>query len=121
TASASGGGLPGTATVLPEPPRAAAERAAGAHRQDPGGAADRRGAAALAGAAGLPTVRQGLSRARPEVPPKAWLGRARGRSAPGPGNRRTVTLKRGLLNQAEFLTVTKGDDDRSRPIAGHRA
>ena len=51
--------------------------------QDAGGTADRRGARPLAGAAGLHALRPPrVIRVLAEAPPRAWLARARGRSAP---------------------------------------
>src|SRR5262249_52315585 len=77
------GRLPGAAAGLPESPGAGAERATPAAGPDAGGAADRRGARALAGAAGLPVLRSPrLIRAPAEVPPRARLARVRGWSAP---------------------------------------
>src|SRR4051794_26428385 len=93
-AAAAGGGLPGVAPVLPEPPPVSAERAPRARGKESHGAVDGRAAPALAGAAGLHALRAGLR-------PRAGKGRPAGtRSKAGPMKLRSVTRKTSLLNQA---------------------
>src|SRR5262249_58030213 len=98
--------LAGAAAVLPEPRGAGAERAAGAAGEDAGGVAHRRGARALAGAAGLPSLRPlRLIAARLAAVARTRRGRARGRSAP----RQSVILESRFLNQARKTSLMISD------------
>src|SRR3954463_1058600 len=59
-AAVPGGGLPGAAPVLPEPPAVSAERAPPASGEEPHGVVDGRAAPALAGALGVHALRAKL-------------------------------------------------------------
>ena len=95
-APSSRGRLFGPATVLPEPPRAGAERTAGAAGPDAGGTADRCGARALAGTAGIPSLCPPRVIRRLIAVARHWLAQARRSSGRDCGRVKLLPWKGGF-------------------------